>query len=136
MNVSYKIKVESLPLDAFFLKGLILSNKEYMYHYGLAEVAIRNCPKLNTPLKIRLKLQQTKNEFTETFLLEYLKRKSIYIGLLNSMIKKYFENNYNKIMKQLDDLLWDTPPIPVDPNCLLDKSNPFVFCFCEKCMGK
>ena len=132
-----KLWIDGLDLNPSFMETLLAKDKEIMFHYQIAKTAIKNGKYKNDRLKQRLKLEATKNEFIDTFLYKYLKRKNTIIKIKNKLIMEYnFKrtkiNEYELIMKELDSLL----EIPTKTkkiekakcNC---KNKGFGFCFCD-----
>lgn len=126
------IEIQKLSLDPgleMFLQEDIKKDNQIMYQFGLAINAIKNGKYKNNKLKMRLKLEATKNEFIDIFLLKFLKRKEIIINIKNNCIINYFKYDYDKIMKELDELL--IKPVPIIPKCDC-RTIGFGFCFCHQ----
>lgn len=106
-----KYLMQSLPKDPEFIQTLLLNDKEIMKLYGLSAYAIKTGKYRDNKQKQKLKLLAIKNEFSENFLIKFLKRKEIIIKILNKSILDYFKSStysdisYKKIMMDLDNLL-------------------------------
>ena len=127
-----KLWMESLDLDPSFMEGLLKQDNKIMAQFGIASLAIQNGKYKNNKTKQRLKIEATKNEFIDAFLIRFLKRKNIIITIITTAIKNYWSNDYDRIMEELDRLLIKPKPKPKPKiinkcNC---KNISFGFCFC------
>jgi len=105
-----KLWIQSLDLETEWLEGLVKQDTKTMKSFGIASCAIRSKYK-NDKRKQRLKLQAVKNQFFDCYLISFLKRKSIVVGLIVKGITDYWNNQsseYDKLMKELD-LILSTP---------------------------
>ncbi len=130
-----KLWIDGLDLNPSFMETLLTKDKEIMFHYQIAKTAIKNGKYKNDRLKQRLKLEATKNEFIDTFLYKYLKRKNTIIKIKNKLIMEYnFKrtkiNEYELIMKELDSLL-EIPTKKIEKAKCNCKNKGFGFCFCD-----
>ena len=104
--ISLELQKQSLDYGLEkFLQEEIKKDKTIMNNFGIATLAIKNGKYKNNKLKQRLKLEATKNQFIDIFLLKFLKRKKIVINIKNKIINDYFKLDYDEIMKELDKLI-------------------------------
>ena len=121
------IEIQKLSLDyglEEYLQESIKKDKTIMYNFGIASYAIKKGKYKNDKLKQRLKLDATKNQFIDSFLLKFLKRKEIIINIKNNCIINYFKYDYDEIMEELDRLIIK----PTKPKCNC-RNIGFGFCF-------
>jgi len=124
------IEIQKLSLDyglEEYLQESIKKDKTIMYNFGIASYAIKKGKYKNDKLKQRLKLDATKNQFIDSFLLKFLKRKEIIINIKNNCIINYFKYDYDEIMEELDRLIIK-PTVPAKPKCNC-RNIGFGFCF-------
>jgi len=130
-------ELQSLDKDPSFLEALVKKDKKYMKNFYIAKTALDTCPRYrNSKQKYNLKLQAIKNKFTDSFLIQFLQRKKIVLGIIVAAVKKYWANDYDRIMEQLDKLLIKKPKKPnssgqsphlVRCRC---RTKGFGLCFC------
>ena len=103
------IIIYSLPVDPSFIENLIKMDKKTMACFHMTSVAINTTSKYKNKKQRERKLKAVKNEFTDAFLIKYLKQKSIIINIIVGAVSNYWKNanSYDNIMKELDILLND-----------------------------
>lgn len=127
-------ELQSLDKDPSFLEALVKKDKKYMKNFYIAKTALDTCPRYSgSKQKYNLKLQAIKNKFTDSFLVQFLQRKKIILGIIVGAVKKYWADDYNRIMEQLDKLLIKKPSSsgqsPPLARCRC-RSEGFGLCFC------
>ena len=133
-------ELQSLDKDPSFLEALVKKDKKYMKNFYIAKTALDTCPRYsNSKRKYNLKLQAIKNKFTDSFLIQFLQRKKIVLGIIVEAVKKYWANDYERIMEELDKLLIKKPNKPKKPSssglsphlvrCRC-RSEGYGLCFC------
>ena len=140
-----KYLFDSLPLETNWIEELIRQDKKIMESFAIASYAIKNGKYKYDKRRQRLKLKATKDEFTELYLVKFLKKKSIIVSIIVDSIKEYWKNqpsdarthdgeasDYDKLIAELD-LILDTP-IDSPPSCNC-RNIGFSFCFCRKPNG-
>ena len=120
--VAFNIQTQSLDRETYWIEQLLKDDKNIMKNFGIASFAIKNGKYKNNKFKQKLKLQSTKNEFIDIFLMKLLRRKEIIINIKNKIIKDFFKLDYDKIMLELDNLI-------IKPKCDC-RIIGFGFCFC------
>jgi hypothetical protein len=121
-----KLWIQSLDLETDWLEGLLKQDDITMKSFNIATYAIRNGKYKNDKRKQRLKLQAVKNQFFDCYLINFLKRKSVVIGLIVKGVEEYWKNqpngeasDYDKLMKELDEIL----STPLEYDTTVDTKN-------------
>jgi len=130
-----KYLFDSLPLETNWIEELIRQDKKIMESFAIASYAIKNGKYKYDKRRQRLKLKATKDEFTELYLVKFLKKKSIIVSIIVDSIKDYWKNqpsDYDKLIAELDLIL--ATPIDSPPSCNC-RNIGFSFCFCRKPNG-
>jgi len=129
-----KYLVDSLPIETNWIEELIRQDNELMKSFAIASYAIKNGKYKYDKRRQRLKLKAIKDEFTELYLVKFLKKKSIIVSIIVDSIKDYWKNQpseYDKLMAELDLIL--ATPLENEGNIISCNCRGigFGFCFCK-----
>ena len=111
-----KLWADSLDLETDWIMPLIENDKDIMFNFGIAKLAIEKGKYRNDKRRQRMKLQAVKGEFIDCFLVKYLKKKNVVIKLKNKIVMEEWRrrNSYEYLMEELDKLI-DKKPEPEKP---------------------
>ena len=102
-----KLWIDGLDLETDWIESQIQSDREIMKNFGIASYAIKNGKYKGNKQLIRMKLEATRNEFMDCFLVNFLKKKSIVVKIIVDSVKNYWKrkNSYEGIMEELDKMI-------------------------------